>query len=88
MVDGETRDFINRMRARSDQRREEINAWGNAAQMQQMLARGRVIAAAAYLVSVDRTINPAEGDADVQAAQDRLDEAVLAYAKALNGAGR
>jgi predicted RNase H-like nuclease len=88
MVDGDTRDFINRMRARSDQRREEINAWGNAAQMQQMLARGRVIAAAAYLVSVDRTINPAEADADVQAAQDRLDEAVLAYAKALNGAGR
>jgi predicted RNase H-like nuclease len=87
MVDGDTRDFINRMRARSDQRREEINAWGNAAQMQQMLARGRVIAAAAYLVSVDRTINPAEADADVQAAQDRLDEAVLAYAKALNGAG-
>jgi hypothetical protein len=88
MVDGDTRDFINRMRARSDQRREEINAWGNAAQMEQMLARGRVIAAAAYLVSVDRTINPAEGDADVQAAQDRLDEAVLAFAQALNGAGR
>jgi hypothetical protein len=77
----DNREFILRMRARTDQRREEIDAFGDAAQMERLLARDRVIAAAASLVAAERTRS--EDHAGEQAAKE-LDEAVLRYAAALS----
>jgi hypothetical protein len=65
------------MRTRTDRRIEEVNAFQNAAAMEQILARDRVIAAAANLVAAERTAEDGAG------AQATPDEAVLAYAKAL-----
>jgi hypothetical protein len=76
----DNREFILRMRARTDQRREEIGAFGDATQMERLLACDRVIAAAANLVAAERTRS--EDHAGEQAAKE-LDEAVLRYAEAL-----
>jgi hypothetical protein len=80
-------DFLARMRDGNDQQKMKLRDLVGAVEIEQMLLRDRVIAAAAGVVAAERPICPADHHMDelalLQAAQDKLAEVVLAYAEAL-----